>query len=159
MKTRKARVNEMGTKNKPGTYDCYANAHPDEPMFILLGRDPTASDLVERWASQRERERGPSAKVEEARACAKAMREWVTNGGPRDLTIVVNGVECTIPPQTKTLSYEDVVFLAEMTGTPSVMWRVSKASGGLASGTMHPGSFNIAPSDGLVFNVAHTGNA
>lgn len=31
----------MGTKNNPGEFDCYANAAPDEPMFILLGRDQT----------------------------------------------------------------------------------------------------------------------
>lgn len=66
----------MGTKNKPGTFDCYANAHPDEPMFILLGRDPLAPELVERWADLRAARRGPSPKVEEARACARAMREW-----------------------------------------------------------------------------------
>ena len=66
----------MGTKNKPGSYDCYANAHPDEPMFILLGRDPFAAGLVEEWARRREAERGWSAKVDEARACAHAMRAW-----------------------------------------------------------------------------------
>ncbi len=66
----------MGTKNKPGTYDCYANAHPDEPMFVLLGRDPLAADLVDDWANLREHRDGPSAKVGEARACAKAMRAW-----------------------------------------------------------------------------------
>ncbi|HAW11807.1 MAG TPA: aspartate decarboxylase, partial [Chloroflexi bacterium] len=30
----------MGTKNNPGKFDCYDDAHPDEPMFVLLGRDP-----------------------------------------------------------------------------------------------------------------------
>ena len=74
----------MGTKNKPGTYDCYANAEPDEPMFILLGRDPFAADLVDYWANIRESKRGPSAKVDEARACAKAMREWAARTAPTD---------------------------------------------------------------------------
>lgn len=32
----------MGTKNNPGAFDCYANAEPDEPMFVLLGRDKHA---------------------------------------------------------------------------------------------------------------------
>lgn len=36
----------MGTKNNPGTFDCYANAAPDEPMFVLLGRDKHAPLLV-----------------------------------------------------------------------------------------------------------------
>jgi hypothetical protein len=29
----------VGTKNTPGPFDCYASAHPDEPMFVLLGRE------------------------------------------------------------------------------------------------------------------------
>lgn len=36
----------MGTKNRPGTFDCYAAAGPDEPLFVLLGRDPVAPLLV-----------------------------------------------------------------------------------------------------------------
>lgn len=36
----------MGTKNNPGRYDCYANAEPDEPMFVLLGHDRHAATLV-----------------------------------------------------------------------------------------------------------------
>jgi FKBP-type peptidyl-prolyl cis-trans isomerase len=59
----------------------------------------------------------------------------------------------------ETLTYEDVVKLAGMTGTPSVMWRVKNATGGLSNGIMHTGSYAIVPSEGLVFNVAHTGNA
>ena len=77
----------MGTKNNPGEFDCYENADPDEPMFILLARDPDAAMLVRLWANIRERvtlskpiltlerERG-LAKVTEARACADAMEAW-----------------------------------------------------------------------------------
>jgi hypothetical protein len=43
----------MGTKLNPGTYDCYANAEPDEPMFVLLGRDPLAPFLVSIWSKVR----------------------------------------------------------------------------------------------------------
>lgn len=43
----------MGTKNNPGMFDCYANALPDEHMFILLARDITAPDLVDAWAAGR----------------------------------------------------------------------------------------------------------
>lgn len=39
----------MGSKNNPGKFDCYANADPDEPMFILLGRDPVAGPLIGLW--------------------------------------------------------------------------------------------------------------
>lgn len=42
------------TKNNPGRFDCYENAHPDEPLFVLLGRDPWGADLVRLWANARE---------------------------------------------------------------------------------------------------------
>ncbi len=43
----------MGTKNNPGKFDCYANAGPDEPMFVLLGRDRLAGHLVSIWSKIR----------------------------------------------------------------------------------------------------------
>lgn len=67
----------MGTKNNPGKFDCYANAKPDEPMFILLGRDKNAPSLVDLWANQREVDNEDPAKVQEARDCANAMRQYV----------------------------------------------------------------------------------
>lgn len=71
----------MGSKLKPGKFDCYANAEPDEPMFILLGRDAWAAHSVEHWALGRalsiEAGKKPLtdiAMVEEALSCAGAMR-------------------------------------------------------------------------------------
>lgn len=73
----------MGTKNNPAPNDCYANALPDEPMFILLGRDPNAPICVENWADKREglilageRPETDMEKVNEARNCARNMRRW-----------------------------------------------------------------------------------
>lgn len=73
----------MGTKNSPGKYDCYQNALPDEPMFVLLARDPSAPKLVSAWATIREqaiedgaRPKTDRALVEEADLCANAMEEW-----------------------------------------------------------------------------------
>lgn len=66
----------MATKNKPGQWDCYENAHPDEPMFVLLGRDPMAPLLVRLWADAREAQGESSAKVREARACADNQDAW-----------------------------------------------------------------------------------
>lgn len=66
----------MGTKNNPGQFDCYANAGPDEPMFILLGRDPMAPSLVRMWAQAREADGELPDKVEEAQVCAEAMRAF-----------------------------------------------------------------------------------
>lgn len=66
----------MGTKNNPGRWDCYANADPDEPMFILLGRDRHAPRLVRAWADMREKEGEDKAKVQEARDLADACDRW-----------------------------------------------------------------------------------
>jgi hypothetical protein len=81
----------MGTKNKPSTYDCYSNADPDEPMFILLGRDRSAAKLVDLWADIREKTGESPAKIEEARNCARSMREWLRSLEKTELdaTIVI----------------------------------------------------------------------
>lgn len=72
----------MGTKNNPGKYDCYANAEPDEPMFVLLARDRFASALVRSWATMRNASGENPEKVEEAFACAAAMDEWRRKNRP-----------------------------------------------------------------------------
>ncbi len=66
----------MGTKNDPGRYDCFANAEPDEPMFVLLARDKHAPTLVWLWATLRELDQEEPAKVAEARDCMAAMLSW-----------------------------------------------------------------------------------
>lgn len=72
----------MGTKNNPGAFDCYANAHPDEPMFVLLGRDKHAAGLIRLWAIFRARDGEDDAKVQEALACARAVEAWrLSKGG------------------------------------------------------------------------------
>lgn len=95
----------MGTKNNPGSFDCYEKAEPDEPMFVLLARDPRAANLARLWAALeygnpydavlvfndlvQDALYGPSddvqekinAKVEEANACAEAMKDWRHQNG------------------------------------------------------------------------------
>ncbi len=73
----------MGTKNNPGAFDCYGNAEPDEPMFILLGRDACAPIAVMQWAALREdqinrgvKPESDRAVVEEAYECARKMRAY-----------------------------------------------------------------------------------
>lgn len=73
----------MGTKNNPGAFDCYEAADPNEPMFVLLARDPNAPGLVQTWCSIRiarivsgASPESDMAKVREAQACAIAMEEW-----------------------------------------------------------------------------------
>lgn len=65
----------MGTKNQPGRFDCYDAAEPDEPIFILLARDPVAADLVREWVKRRQALDGGSEgdKHMEALACAASM--------------------------------------------------------------------------------------
>ena len=77
----------MGTKNDPGAYDCYASAEPDEPMFVLLGRDPSASLLVALWATIRERMGEDPVKVQEARDCAVSLRRWAVGKGKSERVI------------------------------------------------------------------------
>lgn len=81
----------MGTKNKPGEFDCYANAEPDEPMFVLLGRDPTASFVVEFWIALRRELDDTDPKLAEAGTCARAMAEWAKSKG-RDVEVVRQAV-------------------------------------------------------------------
>jgi len=73
----------MGTKANPSAYDCYANAEPDEEMFVLLARDEQAPSLVETWAAMRsmqidkgERPETDRAQVREAYDCAAKMKAW-----------------------------------------------------------------------------------
>ena len=73
----------MGSKINPGKYDCYKNAEPDEPMFVLLARDTHAPAAVRKWAEARERFIKLGLKplsdlqlVEGARECARAMEIW-----------------------------------------------------------------------------------
>lgn len=68
----------MGTKNKPGAFDCYANAKPDEPMFVLLGRDPHAPMLIAMWAAIRAKAGEDPEKVEEAIDCAIECTKFCT---------------------------------------------------------------------------------
>jgi len=67
----------MGTKNNPGRFDCYDDADPDEPMFVLLARDPVAPVLVRLWADLRSLDSNTRPeKIAEAFACAKDMKAW-----------------------------------------------------------------------------------
>src|ERR1700759_3266121 len=73
----------MGTKLEVGKFDCYANALPDEPLFVLLARDPDMPDLVREWANRRqlainkgERPASDQAMVNEAINCASDACAW-----------------------------------------------------------------------------------
>ena len=87
----------MGTKNNLGKFDCYAHAEPDEPIFVLLARDPLAGFLTSIWSKVRNgdveaastvflkmlntagvqyMQEPDVAKASEAIECALAMFDW-----------------------------------------------------------------------------------
>jgi hypothetical protein len=66
----------MGSKNTPGRYDCFGAAEPDEPMFILLGRDPDAPQLVRDWVIRRQARGEAGDKLMEALDCAAKMEAF-----------------------------------------------------------------------------------
>jgi hypothetical protein len=67
----------MGTRNNPGKYDCYYKAAPDEPIFVLLGRDPVASVVVRFWIQMRKLIGGTQQdKLDEALRCARYMEDY-----------------------------------------------------------------------------------
>lgn len=75
----------MGTKNKPGAFDCFRNLEPDEPYFVLMARDPSAALLVRMWAHGRkvmieggEKPYTDMAMVTEALLCADEMEAFAT---------------------------------------------------------------------------------
>lgn len=75
----------MGTRANPGQFDCYGQSEPDEPMFVLLARDPDFEFLVRTWAHWRSRQiacgmRPASAdefaQIREAQQCATEGEIW-----------------------------------------------------------------------------------
>lgn len=81
----------MGTKNNPGQFDCYEKAHPDEEMFVLLGRDPSGAALVRAWARIREAGGEDPAVVAEAMECADKMDAWAEEQGKPLITVCLAG--------------------------------------------------------------------
>jgi len=74
----------MPSKTHPMTAAVIEKAEPDEPMFVLLGRDRVAAKLVKDWADFRFR-RLPNfgmddpeemAQIADALACAKEMEAY-----------------------------------------------------------------------------------
>lgn len=57
-------------------------ADSKEPYFVLRGTDAFASHLVVMWADMAEGAGVPLDKVQNARQCARAMRNWPTKKIP-----------------------------------------------------------------------------
>lgn len=69
----------MGTKNNPGDVDYYAKAEDDEPLFVLMARDPMAPYLVRLWAQARllaATDQYQANRAQHAFDCADDMEVW-----------------------------------------------------------------------------------
>jgi hypothetical protein len=80
----------VGTKNQPGKFDCYSKLEPDEPHFVLMGRDSVGWITVLFWCLMRKAADFETStirdaeKLGEAQQCALAMRRWAIEHGKRD---------------------------------------------------------------------------
>lgn len=90
----------MATKENPGQFDCYANAKPNEPMFVLVGRDPTASSLVILWTTLRVElglNKPDDPQIQDALQCAMALKQHAESLGKNpDLTAVWERLGLTV---------------------------------------------------------------
>ena len=81
------------------------------------------------------------------------LRKGVLGGKMK--SIVVNGRAISI--NLDVLSYWDLVSIVKEAGDPSVSWSCKEVEG-TRTGTLFSGE-KVKLSDGMVFNVMHTGNA
>jgi len=115
----------MGTKNNPGKFDCYSKAEPDEPVFVLLGRDPAAPLLVHLWAEIRARMGEEQEKVEEAYSCEHEMGLWLArhDKGPAQMRAI--GVfDDLLREHDRTKQLESITrkFLEAACSNPNTRW-------------------------------------
>ena len=66
-----------------GNHDCLAKRRPGEPMFILLGRDPDAWQIVRMWATRRLNAGGDPEHCTQGLRTANAMREYAADPANR----------------------------------------------------------------------------
>ena len=83
---------------------------PDEPIFVLLGRDPAAPDTIEEWANLRARLIRHGEKPEsdwpmnfEARRSAALMREWRRTNWPAARDRQTDAAEAPLAERVSTL--------------------------------------------------------
>jgi hypothetical protein len=54
----------------------FDKADLDEPVFVLRAQDDLAPEVVQLWALNATMRGAPKSKVEDARRCAREMRDW-----------------------------------------------------------------------------------
>jgi hypothetical protein len=72
------------TMRGEGALAKHAAANPNMPVFLLLGQDQHAADLVEKWAiwASVDDRSVKSGKVSEAREITEQMRRWPIHKAP-----------------------------------------------------------------------------
>lgn len=95
-----------GTKLNPGEFDCYHAAAPNEPMFVLLARDPLAAALVQLWADLRAglNDREPTTdcdseeyrRQQEARRIAADMHGYCLSLGRRPVDVSIGALRAVL---------------------------------------------------------------
>lgn len=109
----------ISTLERAGEYDALSKLRPDEPYFVLIGRDGSAPDLIDQWADRNRRravedfEAGSIDRERYERECCKStqaemvacdMRSFKkgqpseVRDGPRKVQ-AYSGVE--VPPETQ----------------------------------------------------------
>ena len=83
----------MGTKKNPSRYDAMGAAEPDEPYFVLLGRDRNAGNLIRQWAVDAQKHGAEPDKVMEALACAAQMDAFAMEYHARPRPPVVSALD------------------------------------------------------------------
>ncbi|PTQ64473.1 hypothetical protein C8J45_103323 [Sphingomonas sp. PP-CE-3G-477] len=99
-----------GAGEDKGNHDCLAKRRPGEPMFILLGRDPDAWQIVRAWAARRLNAGGDPEHSLQGMKTANAMREYAADPANRP----VSAPDASVYPRldaTQTREAELVAYL------------------------------------------------
>jgi hypothetical protein len=129
----------MGSKAQPGAFDCYAKLEPNEPYFLIMGRDPMGQQLVEMWALGAEMRLSlgaldaeavlnKKAQIAEARRCAAYMANYCLSLGK--LPMRWNAKAPVINRRTEiTRSQIDAVLDDVSLGTAELILELARAAG------------------------------
>lgn len=90
-------------------------------------------------------------------AVAELIEETCKRQSENPMKIVVNGNLVEFEPAY--ISYEEIVALAGLTGTPSVTYRSKRDGDVRREGTMYTGCSPVLLTDVMTFSVVHTGGA
>lgn len=134
------------TKTHPGSFRCWEAALPDEPVFVILGRDPAAPATLEFWAHERVRQDKTHTPDDKSRIAAaideaKDMAEWRQRmldhaAETNDLPVWKlprPGFEPDRPAQTEMVSDQQETMKNQLERIEKQEERISRLTGALRS--------------------------